>query len=156
MIQLYPEYLLWSRRKTLTGSPDPTRANGTNEPCTNQNAKPTTDFVAVQIMLELVHWFCSRKLNLKPSLYSINVHIYCWLSENCVYLKIKLNCKIIGHRHCFVLVWEVAHYVWLQLNYEEFGRTLVIRAEIFLFWWIQSKRWKTLVFSLTLWKILLI
>ena len=24
---------LWNRRKTLTGSPDPTRANGTNKPC---------------------------------------------------------------------------------------------------------------------------
>ena len=26
-------YLLWNRRKTLTGLPDPTRANGTNKPC---------------------------------------------------------------------------------------------------------------------------
>ena len=34
MVQLYPVYLLWNRRKTLTGSPDPTRANGTNKPCT--------------------------------------------------------------------------------------------------------------------------
>ena len=25
MLQLYPAYLLWNRRKTLTGSPDPTR-----------------------------------------------------------------------------------------------------------------------------------
>ena len=25
MLQLYPVYLLWNRRKTLTGSPDPTR-----------------------------------------------------------------------------------------------------------------------------------
>ena len=33
MLQLYPVYLLWNRRKTLTGSPDATRANGTNEPC---------------------------------------------------------------------------------------------------------------------------
>ena len=33
MLQLYPVYLLWNRRKTLTGSPDPTRANGTNKPC---------------------------------------------------------------------------------------------------------------------------
>ena len=33
MLQLYPVYSLWSRRKTLTGSPDPTRANGTNKPC---------------------------------------------------------------------------------------------------------------------------
>ena len=31
-LQLYPVYLLWNRRKTLTGSPDPTRANGTNKP----------------------------------------------------------------------------------------------------------------------------
>ena len=28
-MQQYPEYLLWNRRKTLTGSP-----NGTNRPCT--------------------------------------------------------------------------------------------------------------------------
>ena len=33
MLQLYPVYLLWNRRKTLTGSPDPTCANGTNRPC---------------------------------------------------------------------------------------------------------------------------
>ena len=32
-MQQYPEYLLWNRRKTLTGSPDPTRANGMNRPC---------------------------------------------------------------------------------------------------------------------------
>ena len=31
-LQLYPVYLLCNRRKTLTGSPDPTRANGTNKP----------------------------------------------------------------------------------------------------------------------------
>ena len=35
-MQQYPEYLLWNRRKTLTGSPDPTRANGTNRPCKRQ------------------------------------------------------------------------------------------------------------------------
>ena len=33
MLQLHPVYSLWNRRKTLTGSPDPTRANGTNKPC---------------------------------------------------------------------------------------------------------------------------
>ena len=27
-----PVYLLWNRRKTLTGSPDPTHANGTDKP----------------------------------------------------------------------------------------------------------------------------
>ena len=32
-LQLYPVYLLWNRCKTLTGSPDPTCANGTNKPC---------------------------------------------------------------------------------------------------------------------------
>ena len=32
-MQQYPVYLLWNRRKTLTGSPDPTRAYGTNRPC---------------------------------------------------------------------------------------------------------------------------
>ena len=30
--KLHPVYLLCDRRKTLTGSPDPTRANGTNQP----------------------------------------------------------------------------------------------------------------------------
>ena len=34
MLQLHPAYSLWNRRKTLTGSPDPMRANGTNKPCT--------------------------------------------------------------------------------------------------------------------------
>ena len=33
MLQLYPVCLLWNRRKTLTGSLDPTRVNGTNKPC---------------------------------------------------------------------------------------------------------------------------
>ena len=33
MLQFYPAYLLCNRGKTLTGSPDPTRANGTNKPC---------------------------------------------------------------------------------------------------------------------------
>ena len=33
MLQLYPVYLLWNRRRTLTGPPDPTLANGTNELC---------------------------------------------------------------------------------------------------------------------------
>ena len=33
MLQLYPAYLLWNRHKNLTGSPDPTCANGTNKPC---------------------------------------------------------------------------------------------------------------------------
>ena len=36
MLQLYPVYLLWNRPKTLTGSPDPTLANGTNKPCSNR------------------------------------------------------------------------------------------------------------------------
>ena len=33
MLQLHPVYSLWNRHKTLTGSPDPRRANGTNKPC---------------------------------------------------------------------------------------------------------------------------
>ena len=33
MLQLYPVYSLWNRRKTLIGSPDHTRANGTNKFC---------------------------------------------------------------------------------------------------------------------------
>ena len=36
-MQQYPEYLLWNRRKTLTGSPDPTHANGTNRPCSTKS-----------------------------------------------------------------------------------------------------------------------
>ena len=32
-LQLYPAYLLWNRRKTLTGSPDPTYMQPTNNPC---------------------------------------------------------------------------------------------------------------------------
>ena len=37
-MQQYPEYLLWNRRKTLSGSPDPTHANGTNRPCMIQSS----------------------------------------------------------------------------------------------------------------------
>ena len=33
MLQPHPVYSLWNRSKTLTGSPDPTHANGTNKPC---------------------------------------------------------------------------------------------------------------------------
>ena len=33
MLKLYPVYSLWNRCKTLTGSLDPTCANGTNKPC---------------------------------------------------------------------------------------------------------------------------
>ena len=40
ILQLYPVYLLWNRRKTLTGSPDPTCANGTNK------LRKTKDFLA--------------------------------------------------------------------------------------------------------------
>ena len=32
MLQSNPVYLLWNRHKTLTGSLDPTHANGTNKP----------------------------------------------------------------------------------------------------------------------------
>ena len=39
MLHLYPVYLLWNRRKTLTGSPDPTHTNGTNKPCKNNIAE---------------------------------------------------------------------------------------------------------------------
>ena len=46
MLQLYPVYSLWNRRKTLTGSPDPMRANGTNKPCTTYiSAAATTIYV---------------------------------------------------------------------------------------------------------------
>ena len=41
MLQLYPMYSLWNRRKTLTGSPHPTRANGTNKPCKTTFRSPT-------------------------------------------------------------------------------------------------------------------
>ena len=53
MIQLYPEYLLLSRCKTLTGSPDPTRANGTNEPCNVPNT-------VVAEEAEGYSWFCNQ------------------------------------------------------------------------------------------------
>ena len=36
MLQLYPVYSLCNRRKTLTGSPDPKHANGTNKPCSRE------------------------------------------------------------------------------------------------------------------------
>ena len=38
MLQLYPVYLLCNRRKTLTGSPNPTRAKGMNKPCTSDHS----------------------------------------------------------------------------------------------------------------------
>ena len=43
-LQLYPVYLLCNRLKILTGSPDPTRANGSNKPC-NGNQGLTTSLV---------------------------------------------------------------------------------------------------------------
>ena len=33
MLQVHPVYSLCNRRKTVTGSPDPTHAKGTNKPC---------------------------------------------------------------------------------------------------------------------------
>ena len=33
MLQLYPVYLLCNRYESLTGSPDPMRANSMNKPC---------------------------------------------------------------------------------------------------------------------------
>ena len=44
-MQQYPEYLLWNRRKTLTGSPDPTRAN---RPCKKVSL---TDYNLVRICI---------------------------------------------------------------------------------------------------------
>ena len=45
MLQLYPVYLLCNRHKTLTGSPDPTHANGTNKPCSCLRVKPDDSFL---------------------------------------------------------------------------------------------------------------
>ena len=42
MLQLYPVYLFCSRRKTLTGSLDPTHANGMNKPCRIDMCKKIT------------------------------------------------------------------------------------------------------------------
>ena len=43
MLQLHPVYSLCNRHKTLTGSPDPTCANGTNKPCSNNDIMNIAD-----------------------------------------------------------------------------------------------------------------
>ena len=57
MLQLYPVYLLCNRRKTLTGSPDPTRANGTNKPCIYIRAKAKVKATSLMICC-IVSYLC--------------------------------------------------------------------------------------------------
>ena len=40
MLQVYPVYSLWNRRKTLTGSPDTMHTNSTNKPCNCSSMDP--------------------------------------------------------------------------------------------------------------------
>ena len=49
MLQLYPAYLLCNRCKTLTGSPDPTHANGMNKPC---SVEVTKTFLWLTLILQ--------------------------------------------------------------------------------------------------------
>ena len=69
MLQLNPVYLFWNRSKTLTGSPDPTRANGTNKPCgggggANQHFTFTPCILSVCVVdyssLQFVSWVLNR------------------------------------------------------------------------------------------------
>ena len=76
MLQLYPVYLLWNRHKTLTGSPDPTDANGTNKPYIiteilqtkapqnnhNMQAENLKEDPVFQVMLISLPAFCSEGL----------------------------------------------------------------------------------------------
>ena len=41
MLQKISSVFVVYRRKTLTGSPDPTHANGTDKPCTEMGGVPT-------------------------------------------------------------------------------------------------------------------
>ena len=47
MLQSVSSIFVVYRRKTLTGSPDPTHANGTNKPCTGKEALKVTSRVDV-------------------------------------------------------------------------------------------------------------
>ena len=69
MLKLYPVYLLWIRRKTLTGSPDPTHANGTNKPCTVKRSKvpPINVMVTVTQSLGVNRPYGSFTYVLSPS-----------------------------------------------------------------------------------------
>ena len=42
MLQKISSVFVMYRRKTLTGSPDPTHANGTDKPCTHANESATS------------------------------------------------------------------------------------------------------------------
>ena len=47
MLQSVSSVFVVYRRKTLTGSPDPMHANGTNKPCTGKEAPKVTSRVDV-------------------------------------------------------------------------------------------------------------
>ena len=64
MLHLYPVYLLCNRRKTLTGSPDPTHANSTNKPCIWLYCNNSVDLLGyfVVSMLQKIRNACSHLL----------------------------------------------------------------------------------------------
>ena len=57
MLQLYPVYLLWNRRKTLTGSPDPTRMQ------TVQINLASLIFILFQEQYNFLHEFAQEFIN---------------------------------------------------------------------------------------------
>ena len=58
-MQQYPVELLWNRRKTLTGSPDPTRAN---RPCSLSKLCGTLEFFTVYTKLAEMAILASKDL----------------------------------------------------------------------------------------------
>ena len=74
MLQLHPVYSLCNIRKTLTGSPDPTRANGTNKPC--KPFLPLTKFRKVMFSVVPFCFFREGKVHVTTTWTRLNLFIW--------------------------------------------------------------------------------
>ena len=78
MLQLYPVYLLCNRRKTRTGSPDPTYMQPANKPC----------IAGIFERLPIPYWYLSWKISWEVH---CSMKSSTWLLVGCVSLTISLN-----------------------------------------------------------------
>ena len=65
MLQSVPSVFVVYRRKTLTGSPDPTHANGTNKPCSNTKLAflAITSFLCYIYLNEWIYFVSAQKIH---------------------------------------------------------------------------------------------
>ena len=100
MLQLHPVYSLWNRRKTLTGSPDPMHANGTNKPCTLYYLRSDTP------QLSAISSGMSSKMILtvlqEPPTKTLNYH----LQRSCEEYVFTSVCLSTEGRVCLSACWD--------------------------------------------------